>query len=164
VLARFCRRVILLEHSWHPRGNRRAAAAADEGDSVGEQPNSANIREAQRQALAQLTDPAMRRKVRLDARAAFKEMFPPDADTAAPVWGDDVEIKVVSNTADTLYVAIFQPDEKAALSDGQLRQVQAAGGSTGSMGSLASASTFGSVCGTASTAGSASSIGTAGSA
>jgi len=146
-----------------------AAAAADEGDSVGEQSNSANsadsnIREAQRQALAQLTDPAMRRKVRLDARAAFKEMFPPDADIAAPVWGDDVEIKVVSNTADTLYVAIFQPDEKAALSDGQLRQVQAAGGSTGSMGSLASASTFGSVCGTASTAGSASSIGTAGSA
>lgn len=128
--------------------------------------NASNQATAQqgRDFYAAFTDPAVRRQYRDDPRAAYLASMARSG--IAPELPDDVEFKAVFNTRDTFYVAIFQPsaDAPARLDAGQLRQVQAAGGSTGSMGSLGSASTFGSVCGTASTAGSASSIGTAGSA
>jgi len=123
--------------------------------------NPATARQG-REFYAAMTDPAVRRQYRDDPRAAYLASLARQG--VAAELSDDVEIKVVSNTADTLYVALFQHTEDAAIGAEQLRQVQAAGGSTGSVGSLGSASSFGTVCGTASTAGSAGSIGTAGSA
>lgn len=126
--------------------------------------NSTNLSTAQqgRDFYAATTDPAVRRQYRDDARAAYLAQLARQG--VAPELPDDVEIKAVFNTRSAFYVALFRPDDDARLDAGQLRQVQAAGGSTGSAGSLASASSFGTLCGTASTAGSASSIGTAGSA
>ncbi|MDD9811023.1 MAG: hypothetical protein OXU71_04815 [Gammaproteobacteria bacterium] len=116
-----------------------------------------------RDFYAAMTDPAVRRQYRADPRAAYQASLARAGD--APELAADVEIKVVSNTADTFYVALARPDEETLLSDRQLRHVQAAGGtgSTGSAGTLFCASSFGTLCGTASTAGSAGSVSTSGS-
>jgi len=112
---------------------------------------------------AALTDPAVRRRYRADPKAAYLDSLARQG--IEPELADDVEVKAVNNTADTFYVALFQLNDEAAISDGELQQVRAAGGtgSTGSAGTLFCASTFGSLNGTASTAGSAGSVSTSGS-
>lgn len=126
--------------------------------------NSTNQSTAQqgRDFYAAFADPAVRRQYRTDARAAYLASLAGQGLEAQ--LADDVEVKVVFNTRDTFHLAVFRPGDDAAISDAQLRQVQAAGGSTGSVGTLGSSSSFGCVCGTASSAGSAGTIGTAGSA
>ena len=94
------------------------------------------------------SDPDFRASLSGDARSALNKMG-----FALP---EGVEVRVVVNTADTVYF-VMPPDPNMELTDEALLAV--AGGST--TGTAATTSTFGSIAGTASTFGTLSTAGTA---
>lgn len=105
-----------------------------------------------------LLDPETRRAIRADPRRFA-------ADIGLLGGGADaVEVRVVTNTRDTLYIQLPGPSVFAeALDDAALSRLQAAG-CNGSAGTTTSASTFSTVTSTAGCASTASTVGTAGSA
>lgn len=79
-------------------------------------------------AFSAMSDPAVRRKYRADARAAYHDLCA-DLKGAGAVFPElpaDIEVKAVFNTADTCYVAL--PHIGAdLLTDADLQTLQAAG-------------------------------------
>lgn len=116
--------------------------------------------------VSMMRDRAVRQAWLDDPESAAQDIRAQGAD-----WlpGDDAEIKVVCNTADTFYLTlptIGESEDAGAVSDAQLARVQggARAGSAGTAGCGGSASTAGTLNSTLSTGGSASSLSTAGTA
>lgn len=105
-----------------------------------------------------LLDPETRRQIRADPRRFAADIGLLDVDAAA------VDVRVVTNTRDTLYIQLPGPSVFAEeLDDAALGRLQAAG-SNGTAGTTTSASTLSTATSTAGCASTASTIGTAGSA
>lgn len=109
-----------------------------------------------------MTDPEIRQMCRDDPVAAFEEIR--SRGLEMPQLGEGQEIKVVFNTADTVYLPLTAISSDSLISARQLSQMQAAGGGDSTAGTIAcggSASTFSCPVGSASTASSVGSIGSA---
>ena len=113
------------------------------------------------QTVALMTDPVVRREYLNDPKAAYEDLRVRGMSGHMPALDDDVEIKVIVNTADTYYVVFQEVSAEYLVSEHDLQRVQAAD-TAGSAGTVSSSSSLGSVCGTISSVGSASTIGTAG--
>lgn len=108
-----------------------------------------------------LLDPETRRQIRADPRRFAADIGLLDVDAAAVAA---VDVRVVTNTRDTLYIQLPGPSVFAEeLDDAALGRIQAAG-SNGTAGTTTSASTLSTATSTAGCASTASTIGTAGSA
>lgn len=103
-------------------------------------------------------DPEVRRRIRADPRryALDNGLIAGDA---------DIDIKVLTNAADTMYFAVSPAAGRSAaeLSAGELQRLSAAG-STSTAGSGSTASTLGTLCSTASSSTTLSTLATGGSA
>lgn len=106
-----------------------------------------------------LSDPALRRMYREDPRGAYQ--LAREYDESLPELSDDVEVKVVSNTADTFYLLLYPHD--MPVSEQQLGQITA-GASAGTALTASSVGSAGTACSTVSTASSGGSISTTSSA
>ncbi len=104
-----------------------------------------------------MLDPDTRRDIRNDPRqyAIDNEIIAADS---------EIEVKLVINGPDTMYVPLAQVEHLSTISSEELLSIQAAGNTNGSVGTATTASSISTLTSTVGSAGSASTAGTAGSA
>ncbi len=112
--------------------------------------------------ISMMADPVVRQKYLDDPKAAYAEMQS-QGHPLSELSGNE-EFKVVTNTADTMYIVFPEISNAHALDENHLAQIQAAGSGASTIACAGSASTVGTANTTLSTGGSAGSASTAGSA
>lgn len=99
-----------------------------------------------------------RKKLRANPRIAFERL----GERTGERLHDDVEVKLVENTADTIYIACpMLPNEAQALSQHNLQQITA-GVDVGSASTISTASSGGTASSASTTVSTISSVGSAG--